>query len=165
MLPEEAYFSVQETLTSPTPDWTKRSNYSSAPPTFASKKGAALFLGTLGRIAFYISAKIKGPNPYIDEYVREDAAHPLASKKIGIEGVEPSSQFPADYFENKVKLEFEGKSYPTPAESDKVFTIRYGGWSQLPPENDCIAHGVVVEPRNVSQSPKTSPLPMPTKLE
>ena len=82
-----------------------------------------------------------------------------------MEGVEPSSQFPADYFENKVELEFEGKSYPTPAESDKVLTIRYGGWRRLPPENDCIAHGVVVEPRNVSQSPKTSPLPMPTKLE
>ncbi len=33
MLPEEAYFSVQETLTSP-PDWTEWSNYSSAPPGF-----------------------------------------------------------------------------------------------------------------------------------
>ena len=64
-------------------------------------------------------------------------------------GVEPSSQFPADYFENKVELELEGKSYPTPAESDKVLTIRYDGWRQLPPENDRIAHGVVVEPRNV----------------
>lgn len=82
-----------------------------------------------------------------------------------MEGVEASSQFPADYFENKVELEFEGKSYPTPAEFDKVLTIRYGGWRQLPPENNRIAHSVVVEPRNMGQSPKTSPLPMPTKLE
>ena len=30
----------------------------------------------------------------------------LSQTKIGMEGVEPPSQFPADYFENKVELEF-----------------------------------------------------------
>lgn len=44
------------------------------------------------------------------------------TKKLGWRGQAPS-QFPADYFENKVELEFEGKSYPAPAEFDKVLTF------------------------------------------
>ena len=60
------------------------------PQPLPPKKGSA-FLGTLGRIAFYIPAKIKGPNPYIDEYVREDAAHPLASKKSGWRASNPQA--------------------------------------------------------------------------
>lgn len=47
----------------------------------------------------------------------------LSQTKIEMEGVEPPSQFPADYFENKVELEFEGKSYPAPAEFDEVLTF------------------------------------------
>ena len=56
MLPEEAYFSVQETLTSPTPDWTKRSNYSSAPPNLClQKKGSAFFGSTWPHCVLYFS--------------------------------------------------------------------------------------------------------------
>ena len=164
MLPEEAYFSVQETLTSPSrPDQTAQL-FVRTPNLCLQKKGSAFFGNTWPHCVLYSSKNQRSQPSYRRIRQRRRSAS-SRKQKIGMEGVEPSSQFPADYFENKVELEFEGKSYPTPAESDKVFTIRYGGWRQLPPENDCIAHGVVVEPRNVSQSPKTPPLPRPTKLE
>ena len=165
MLPEEAYFFRPRNLdqSNSRPDQTAQL-FVRTPQPLPPKKGSAFFGNTWPHCVLY-SSKNQRSQPLYRRIRQRRRSASSRKQKIGMEGVEPSSQFPADYFENKVELEFEGKSYPTPAESDKVFTIRYGGWSQLPPENDCIAHGVVVEPRNVSQSPKTSPLPMPTKLE
>lgn len=112
--------------------------------TFAFKKGNSL-LGTLGRFAFYIPAKIKGAKPYINAYVKEEASHSFAGKKLAMQGTEPSKLFPIEYFAETIELEFEGKRYPAPAEYDKLLTISYGDWHQLPPESERNGHGIIME--------------------
>ena len=53
--------------------------------------------------------------------------------------------FPIECFAETIELEFEGKRYPAPAEYDKLLTIRYGDWHQLPPENERNGHGIIAE--------------------
>ena len=62
-----------------------------------------------------------------------------------MQGTEPSKLFPIEYFAETIELEFEGKRYPAPVEYDKLLTISYGDWHQLPPESERNGHGIIVE--------------------
>ena len=91
MLPEEAYFSVQETLTSPTPDWTKRSNYSSAPPQpLPPKKGSAFFGNTWPHCVLYFS-KNQRSQPLYRRICQRRRSASSRKQRIGIEGVNPQA--------------------------------------------------------------------------
>lgn len=48
--------------------------------------------------------------------------------------------FPKEYFDETIKIPFEGKKYSIPAKFDLILRQMYGDYMQLPPENKRISH-------------------------
>ena len=52
-----------------------------------------------------------------------------------------TTMFPADIFDDRVKLEFEGQLFYAPKEYDRYLTVKFGDYMQLPPEDKRKTHG------------------------
>lgn len=52
----------------------------------------------------------------------------------------PNNIMPKNWFEPAVELAYSGKYYKAPYQWDKVLTMRYGNYMELPPENERMGH-------------------------
>ncbi len=86
--------------------------------------------------------KNKNPRKYSEKIERIAVSCARKTDKLFIcmSMFEKKDVFQAEWFDNTVELEFEGKFYEAPACYHQILSHRYGDYMKLPPEEERIAH-------------------------